>query len=191
MDEAGRGPVLGPLVIGLVACTREQIDILKELGVDDSKALSEKKREKLANSIREIAEIADILVVSAEEIDELMEEHTLNQIEVMMFRKLVGRYSERIEELYLDAADVKAERFGEQFMEFSIPVVVSEHKADSKYTIVAAASILAKTERDSQMRQLQNKYSKEFPDLPKFGKGYPANAKEFLEKYYSQRSVAF
>ncbi len=184
MDEAGRGPVLGPLVIGLVACTKQEIEILKELGVDDSKALSEKKRENLANSIMEIAEIADTLVVSAKEINELMEDHTLNEIEVLMFKKLIRKYSKRISELYLDAADVKAERFGEHFSEFNIPVVVSEHKADSKYIVVAAASIIAKTERDRQMRQLQDKYSKEFPNLPKFGKGYPANAKEFLKEYY-------
>ncbi|RMG38741.1 MAG: ribonuclease HII [Methanobacteriota archaeon] len=183
MDEAGRGPVLGPLVIGLVAATPSELAELREIGVDDSKALTEKKRIQLAESIRSAVSIAKVLVVPASELNVLMTEKTLNQIEVIKFRQLLQPYASKVSKLFLDAADVNAERFGNHFTDL-VDDVVAEHKADSKYEIVAAASILAKTERDRQMQLLQKEYAKKYPDLPSFGKGYPTNARNFLEEYY-------
>ncbi len=183
MDEAGRGPVLGPLVIGLVGATKSEIEDLKEIGVDDSKAMSDSKRQRLAEEIKTRVTIAEVLIVPASELNKLMKTQTLNKIEVTKFRQLLKPFANQISKLFLDAADVKAERFGLNFKDL-VRDVVSEHKADSKYEVVAAASILAKTERDRQMKMLQKEYSEKFPNLPSFGKGYPANAKEFLKKYY-------
>lgn len=185
MDEAGRGPVIGPLVIGLVAVTEEELQELIELGVDDSKSLSGKRREHLFDQIKSISSVAEVLVVDAQELNEMMETYTLNEIEVMKFRELLAPVSKKIKTLFLDAADVNAERFGNRFADL-VPYVVSEHKADSNYEVVAAASILAKTVRDRQISELQELYKKKFPDLPPFGKGYPANAKKFLEAYYNK-----
>ena len=93
MDEAGRGPAIGPIVFGIVLVTPEQEDHLISLGIRDSKTLSSTKREEFARKIEEISSYHATLVVSAMKIDELMEKGTnLNKIEVLSFRQLLKPY---------------------------------------------------------------------------------------------------
>ncbi len=185
MDEAGRGAVLGPLVIGFAAFTPQQLDKIRKLGLGDSKALSEKRRREFEVHIKKIATIAETLCVFPEELTKLMDKESLNMVEVKKFRELLKPYSNQIDELQLDAADVNAERFGNYFKDL-VPKVISEHKADAKFPAVSAASILAKVERDRQIEILQQQYAKKFPHLPNFGKGYMASATPFLEAYYKE-----
>lgn len=173
VDEAGRGPMIGPLVICGVLVSSEEIPELERLGARDSKTLSPSRRRILDQRIRNLATKIEIRSVSAAEIDRLRRRTTLNEIEVTEFASVVK--SLKPQEVYLDAADVNAERFGNKIGELSGiaalgAVIVSEHKADSKFPIVSAASILAKVERDRIVDEMHQKYGD-------FGSGYPSDPK--------------
>src|SRR3990167_5260986 len=103
VDEAGRGSVVGPLI---VACTVFDSEILKSIPVNDSKQLSKKKRETLNTQIYKLATEITICVISAKEITELQSSHTLNEIEVDAFAAVLNQWKSKPDEGYLDAADV-------------------------------------------------------------------------------------
>lgn len=174
IDEAGRGPMFGPLVVCGVLVDFDTLESLREAGIKDSKALPAKRREELAKVIREMASKIVIERVSAIQIDTTRAMGTnLNETEVRIFASIAKKLNPT--ELYIDAADVKAERFGANVRRLSglterACKIVSEHKADSRYTIVSAASIIAKTERDSIIKELHEKYGD-------FGSGYPTDPK--------------
>ena len=174
IDEAGRGPMIGPLVVCGVLLDNELIKELKEIGIKDSKALTPKKRENFAAEIRKLAIKIEIKSISAQQIDQSRKRgRTLNEIEVDLFSAILEKL--RPEIAYLDAADVIAERFGNKVGERSGLLkesckIISEHKADAKYTVVAAASIIAKTTRDKVIV----KYHEVYGD---FGSGYPSDSK--------------
>ncbi|MFW9918320.1 MAG: ribonuclease HII [Candidatus Thorarchaeota archaeon] len=174
IDEAGRGPMFGPMVVCGVLVDLESLDVLKKAGVKDSKALPSKRREEYSKMIRKIASKIIVEKVSAIQIDTSRHRGTnLNETEVNIFGSIAKKLNPT--ELYLDAADVKAERFGANVRRVSglrekRCKIVSEHRADSKYVIVSAASIIAKTERDAVIKKLHGKYGD-------FGSGYPTDPK--------------
>jgi ribonuclease HII len=173
VDEAGRGPMIGPMVICGVLVDPDEISELDKIGARDSKTLSPSRRLTLNQKIRSIVNRVEIRVVSAFDIDQLRKRTTLNEIEVAEFVSVVK--SLKPQKLYLDAADVNAERFGKKIGDLSGmaalgTVIVSEHKADSKFPIVSAASILAKVERDRIIEEMHKKYGD-------FGSGYPSDPK--------------
>jgi len=188
VDEAGRGSVLGPLVIAGVSVDEHNLHKLVSLGVKDSKLLSPKKREKLAIEIRSIALICHVLFLSPAEIDVVVERnrklHKLNRLEAQAMAKVISILKPDV--IYVDASDVLAGRFGEHIAEnldFN-PRIVSEHKADTTYPIVSAASIIAKVERDQVISQLQKKHGN-------IGCGYPSDPQtiKFLEDWITQFGV--
>jgi len=180
VDEAGRGPVIGPLVVAGV-CGDEKI--IASLGVKDSKKLSPKRREKLAKDIRKVASQIIIIKVEPEEIDALRENMTLNDIEVELFARVISQLNG--DKVYVDAADVNEERFAEEIKKKlgKEIEIISEHKADSKYPIVSAASIIAKVERDRIIEELKE-------EMGEFGSGYPADerTKRFIEEYVKKHN---
>ncbi len=178
VDEAGRGPVIGPMVIAGVCASREK---LIALGVRDSKKLSPKRREFLAGEIKKIADKVFIRVVEPEEIDAMREEMTINELEVRIFAEVIEKL--RGEEIFVDAADVNEERFAAEILSFLSysPKIISKHKADDIYPEVSAASIVAKVERDRLIEKIAE-------EIGEFGSGYPADerTKEFLKEYYDE-----
>ncbi|MEE9410932.1 MAG: ribonuclease HII [Candidatus Heimdallarchaeota archaeon] len=183
IDEAGRGPVIGPLVICAYAIEKNQEEVLRKLGVKDSKILSKKKREELYPKLKSISVDYKIKHISPAEIDELRKSYSLNIIEQKIMLKLTKEFDFRPDEIYIDAADVKEKRFGEVFeKEFNKAKVVSKHQADKVYPVVSAASILAKVERDTFIEKLASKIGEDI------GSGYPADpkTKAFLRSYYSK-----
>lgn len=187
MDEAGRGPVIGPIVFGLVIVNENQEKILRTLGVNDSKQLSEPKRESLKEIIVKNSEFSRTHAISANEINDYMSNGTnLNQIEIIGFTALLEQISQKIDELQLDAADVNAARFGSNFEHLVSGKIDSRHKGDSIFISVAAASIIAKTERDDQVKNLQKRMIRVDPNLPSFGSGYPTDATPFLKEFYAK-----
>jgi ribonuclease HII len=152
VDEAGRGPVLGPLVVAAVLVESERQ--LKKLGVKDSKLLSPKKREELEPQIRKLARAVEVRVIPAEELNARMPGQNLNEIEVEAFAELLEKLAPQ--SAFLDACDVNAERFGTNVgKRVTHPVVIkAEHEADARHPVVAAASIVAKVERDRLMAQI-------------------------------------
>lgn len=149
VDEAGRGPVLGPLVVASVLVENERQ--LRKLGVKDSKLLTPRKREELAPEVLKLAQRTEIRVIAAEELNVRMPRQNLNAIEVDAFAELLERLAPT--HAKLDACDVDAARFGRNVAArvTHACAIVAEHEADARYPCVAAASILAKVERDRLM----------------------------------------
>jgi len=173
VDEAGRGSVIGPLVIAGVSLEEKDLPKLVDLGVKDSKLLSPQKRETLAKQIRELALNCHVVSLSPVEIDRVVETgkrlHRLNRFEAQAMARVITILKPEV--VYVDASDVLADRFGEHIAEnldFKLKIV-SEHKADITYPIVSAASIIAKVERDRAISHLQKKHGN-------MGCGYPSDS---------------
>ncbi len=185
IDDAGRGPIIGPLVIAGVLLAEEDLSNLKQLGVRDSKLLSPQRREQLAVEVKRLAIRYHVESLSPAEIDKVVETgrrlHRLNRLEADVMAKVIEALKPDV--AYIDASDVLADRFGEHIMEkLTISVrIISEHKADAKYPIVSAASIIAKVERDKAIQKLRERYG----DL---GSGYVTDPKTvgFLEKWLAR-----
>ncbi|MEM0057938.1 MAG: ribonuclease HII [Candidatus Bathyarchaeia archaeon] len=181
VDDAGRGSVIGPLVIAGILVDSEDLPKLVRLGVKDSKLLSPNRREALAAEIKRIAKKHVVVKLSPAEIDRVVmtgrKLHRLNWLEAQAMARVIELLHPDI--AYVDASDVLEERFKQQILEF-LPFkieIVSEHKADRKYPVVSAASIIAKVERDHEIAELKAKYGD-------FGCGYPTDPKtiEFLRR---------
>ncbi len=185
LDEAGKGPVLGPMCVAGVLLDEKNLDALAKTGVKDSKQLSPKKREILAEQVKELAESYFILEVSPVQIDELRKVMTMNEIMVACYAKVFEEL--KPDRAFVDAADVIAERFGEKIKQkYTGKVdITSEHNADEKYPIVSAASILAKVRRDELVRNIGTSVGIEI------GSGYPADPKTitFLENWVREHGT--
>lgn len=152
VDEAGRGPVLGPLVVAGVLVADEAP--LRELGVRDSKKLTPLKREELEPLIRAAAARVAVRVVAPAELDARMARASLNVVEEEVFADVLTELA--APRAVLDACDVDAARFGVR-VRARLPHacdVVSEHKADDRHPCVAAASVVAKVARDRAIAAL-------------------------------------
>lgn len=174
IDDAGRGSVIGPLVIAGILIDNGMMQQLKDLGVRDSKLLSPKRREELAEKIKKIVLKWTVVKLSPAEIDKVVEAnrklHKLNRLEAQAMAKVIEEL--RPEVAYVDASDIVEERFKQQISEyltFNVNII-SEHKADRKYPVVSAASIIAKVERDMEIKKLHAIYGD-------FGCGYPSDPK--------------
>ena len=192
-DEAGRGAILGPLVISIVAVKSTSLHRLSEIGVRDSKILSDKRRRQLYSEIEKIASDIKIYKIYPNEINEAMRNHiSLNELEAVRFAGLFDTIESDIHSVYLDSPDVIAERFGTRFkLSSSKPTkvigikaqskdkekgirytkIIAEHKADAKYAVVSAASIIAKVTRDNEIIKLEKELKM------RVGSGYPSDYK--------------
>lgn len=185
VDEAGRGPVIGPLVVA--GATFKDETQLTNMNVRDSKKITPKRREFLAKEIKKLALKYEILVITAKDIDDMRKVMTLNEIEVNAFTSIIKKLKPEV--CYVDSADVNEERFGKDIsanLTFKTEII-SKHKADDIYPIVGAASILAKTKRDEEVRIISEKLQEKL-NMP-MGSGYPADPitqkflKTWLDKY--------
>jgi ribonuclease HII len=177
VDEAGRGCVVGPLVVAGVTVKTHNLESLIDLGVKDSKLLSPKKRETLYPEIIKLTEKHHIIKVPPAQIDKVVRSsrilHKLNRLEAQTMAKIIEIL--RPDEAYVDAADVLEHRFGNHINELLgfKTRIISEHKADRTYPIVSAASIIAKVERDCEIAKLKVKYGD-------FGSGYLTDDKTMV-----------
>ncbi len=175
IDEAGRGSVIGPLVVSGVVIKENRIKYLERLELKDSKKISPKKRTVLSRKIRKITEY-HIVKITAHDIDVLRSQDVnLNEIEKIAMQKIIEKSGAAIS--IIDCIDVKPERFKNEIEQiFPNLKVISEHRAEDKYAVVAAASIVAKVERDLEIAEIR----KTFENI---GSGYPSDPKtiEFLK----------
>ncbi len=177
VDEAGRGCVIGPLVIAGVLIAEENLHVLSRLGVKDSKLLSPTKREVLFTEIAGLAEKRYVVKLLPHEIDRAVESkrklQKLNRLEARTMAQIINAL--KPDEAFVDAADVVEERFKYHIQE-SLTVkakVISRHKADKIYPVVSAASIVAKVERDREIAALRVTYGD-------FGSGYLTDQRTML-----------
>lgn len=187
VDEAGRGCIIGPLVVAGISVREENIPFIRQLGVKDSKLLSPKRRESLFVEITRFADRYHIIKLLPNEIDSAVEckrkLHKLNRLEAQTMAQIINNL--KPDEVYVDAADVLEERFKQHIQE-NLTVnarITSKHKADRLYPVVSAASIIAKVERDKEIEALKRIYGD-------FGSGYLADKKtlQFLKKWLQTHS---
>jgi len=179
VDEAGRGPVIGPMVVCGVAVSRERVEKINGMGLKDSKLLTPKKREEFAEKIKEVCEY-ELIVVDSGQIDARVP--GLNELEAECFSDLLRALKPKI--AYLDACDVNAERFGHNVkrrLDFEVEVV-ARHNADRDIPIVSAASILAKVHRDLLIKEISASIGEDV------GSGYAHDPVTigFLKAYYKK-----
>jgi ribonuclease HII len=166
IDEAGRGAVIGPLVICIAFCRREDEKLLRKFASKDSKALSPKQREEAYIKLREFCNFRWI-EISAADINRLMKEMSLNDIEARFMADLIKKLDEG--DVMIDMFDRYSWTFRKRMEKFGVKKKFeAEHKADENYPIVAAASICAKVTRDHKIEEIKKATCD-------FGSGYPSD----------------
>jgi len=167
IDEAGRGCVIGPLVIGGVLMKRKKLKFLDRIGVKDSKRLSPNKRTVISRKIKKITEFKT-KIITAEEIDNLRNSGVnLNKIETNAMTEIIQEFNPDV--CCIDCIDVNEQRFHNKIQHITHKMkVITEHKADDTYNIVSAASIIAKVQRDKELAIIKKEYGM-------IGSGYPSD----------------
>lgn len=182
VDEAGRGPVIGPMVIACTVINHKNLKKLEAIGVKDSKELSPNKREFLAKKLKKLVRIF-IEIIEPIEIDKAVESKStnLNMLEAKKTASLIARAN--VDKVFIDcpsnninAYKTLLKKLIKNKTDKKIELVV-EHKAE-RHPIVAAASIIAKVLRDQIVKDLKQKIGVDF------GSGYPSDpiTQEFITK---------
>lgn len=181
IDEAGRGCVIGPLVIAGVLIEKDKLNALTKIGVKDSKRLTRRRREELLPAIQALAARVYSVALPAEALVA-----NLNDMELVTMADIITEL--KPDEAYIDIpvnpkgiskyCTALRERLKAHFNDKAIKLI-GENGADARYPIVGAASIVAKVQRDQAIAALREKYGD-------FGWGYPSEPKtqEFLRDYF-------
>ena len=180
IDEAGRGPVLGPMVYACAYCPVGYLETLRKQAYADSKTLSEEERETLFETMKQDENLAwKVDVIGAKELSGKMlraEKCNLNTISHQSAMELVQKALDEgfhIQELYVDTVG-DPERYKDKLCErFPGIRVTVKPKADSLFPIVSAASIAAKVTRDHALKNWAFEESAQFDR--EFGSGYPSD----------------
>ena len=172
VDEAGRGSILGPLVVSGIASSVSALEDLRKMGVKDSKQLTPAERRRLYPKILRLCEGVRTEVLSPSEVDKSVERKIkfkgLNYLEAKAFAKILSVLDAEIS--YVDSCDIDPKRFARVIggMMQKRRRLVASHHADEIYTAVSAASIVAKVTRDRHVQKLSKKYGE-------VGSGYPSD----------------
>ncbi|HUT38177.1 MAG TPA: ribonuclease HII [Methanoregula sp.] len=181
VDEAGKGSVLGPMVVAAVGVSSE--DVFSDFEVNDSKLLSSKVRERLYAIIRKRFRVVTVRI-EAHEIDEIRMGMTMNACVARAHARVIDKLSPTL--AYVDACDVNAIRYADTVKSHLEQAceIVSEHHADQTFKVVSAASIVAKVTRDRAIAALSKKYGE-------IGSGYPSDPVtiRFLNSYIDEHRV--
>lgn len=193
IDDAGRGPVVGPMVLAGCLVTEETQKEFEKLGVTDSKKLTAKRREFLAEKIREMAETFEIVLAYPDEIDGKNHDGIdLNKLEAIKAAEIISKINKGYDKIkvVIDCPSVGIKKWDDYLRthieNLSNLEISCEHKADKNHMSVSAASILAKSTREAEMDKLKEQYGDEI------GSGYcsdPTTCK-FLEKYAQKHKNA-
>jgi ribonuclease HII len=183
VDDAGRGPVIGPLVIAGILIDEKKVDELKLLGVKDSKMLLAPARTRLSKEIPGVVDDYHIIELAAGELDIIVNRapkfQRLNLLEAKAMAQVIEKLRPDI--AYVDSSDTRTDRFKNNILDFLSynPRIVSEHKADINFPVVSAASILAKVHRDGRIDEIKKDYGE-------VGSGYAHDpiTVRFLREYY-------
>ncbi|MCL7383148.1 MAG: ribonuclease HII [Thaumarchaeota archaeon] len=188
IDEAGRGSVIGPMVIAGILINEEKINELTNLKVRDSKEVKPEEREKLYDEILKIAKAWKIIILTAKEVDSETRRNKMMGINHLEARKFIEIINELKPDIaYIDLPSRNPEKFRSiiyQMLKYECQLIL-EHKADKKYPATSAASIIAKVTRDGEIKKLKEKFGD-------FGSGYPHDPKtrRFIREILKSSSEA-
>jgi ribonuclease HII len=194
IDDAGRGPVIGSIVLGGALIRTSDEERLKAMGVKDSKLILAKKREILEEEIKKIALTTECTIFTAKEINEMMNSGiNLNFIEAIGVAQIVNKvrqkYPQEKIKVVLDCPSTNKiawlgkvkDLIGGDMGQLTF---ICEHRADKDYVAVSAGSIIAKVCRDSEIEKLKKEIGQDF------GSGYPSDpqtAKFVREQYHNYK----
>src|SRR3989338_4279614 len=190
IDEAGRGPVIGPLVIAGVVLDETEFHKLQQIGVKDSKLLSPSTRERLFDQIKQIAPQHHIISLSPSQVDAAVlaktQNNNLNWLEATTSSEIINVLQPEKAIVDCPSNNLTAyTRFVRDRLRNKGIFLVCEHKADVNYVICGAASILAKVTRDRAIEDLKKQIGVDF------GSGYVTDPKTvaFLQEYWDKIDV--
>lgn len=173
IDDAGRGPILGPMYLAGVLVKESDNSKLKELGAKDSKLLTHPQRLRIANEIEKISKY-HLEESSPREIDEAVETINLNTLEAQKAAEIINKLNNKKDKIkvIIDCPSVNTLAWKNKMISFIDCIdnltIICEHKADFNHPVVGAASILAKVARENSIEQIK----KQFGEV---GSGYPAD----------------
>ncbi len=184
VDEAGRGPVIGPMVMAIASIKEEDLFKLQTLGVKDSKLLTCKRRDEMLKVINDICVVA-VKKISPGMIDTAVRSPSdnLNWLEARTAAELINKITS--DKVILDCPSTNLASYRDYIqsrVKNKKTDVIVEHKADLNHLIVGAASIAAKIARDKEIDRI----SKELEiDI---GSGYPSDPKtqKFVMEYWDK-----
>lgn len=182
VDDAGRGSVIGPLVIAGISIEKNKIKKLSEIGVKDSKQLTPASRQRMYKKILSIVDGYHVAKISPKIIDQSVATNDLNKLEARYMAKVIAKLKPDLS--YVDSCDVIPKRFGMRISEMAQSGKIhSSHHADRKYPVVSAASIIAKVNRDREIEKLRK--------IHNLGSGYPSDTKtmNFIKNWIQQNGV--
>jgi ribonuclease HII len=184
IDEAGRGSLLGPIIVAGVCVTKKSISEMVEKGIKDSKLLSPKKREVLFGHVINVAESICVCRINIEDIDFHVFRNNLNLLEAEAMAITIRNM--KSDKTYVDSCDVNPSRYQrtiKSFLKQNNTKLVSMHHADRLSVVVSGASIIAKVIRDSELSKIRIKYG----DV---GSGYPSDKKtiKFVKEWFRQKN---
>jgi ribonuclease HII len=190
IEEAGRGPVIGPLVVCGIMIDEKDEPKLAGIGVKDSKLLTPKKRESLFDQIKSIAKDYKLIIVPPEEVDAYLSADDLNLNKLEAQKMAVAINELNPDKVLLDCPSNNIKAFVsylKRHLKDKQVEIIAEHKADVKYLIVGAASILAKVTRDREIQKIKEKIGIDF------GSGYTSDERtiEFLKKNWDKYPSIF
>jgi len=191
IDDAGRGPAIGPMVLAGVLIEEKDKSKFIKLGIKDSKALLPKKREELTKIVKEKVIEHFHVIVTVDEIDsEKKDGLNLNQREAIAAAQIINEIHKRTKnkkiEVIIDCPSVNIESWKKYLEEFLMArselKIICEHKADTNHVVVSAASILAKSIREEEVAKLKKKIGADF------GSGYAADptTRRFIYENYDK-----
>lgn len=187
VDEAGRGPVIGPMILAGAVVQKEDEEKLRDLGVRDSKLIAAKKRDRIASILSKILK-HEIIVINPAEIDAycaIGNGTNLNWLEADKSVEILKRL--RPDVAYIDSPSPNLKAYKAYLVERVKGIEIHcEHKADANYLIAGAASILAKSKREETITELKKKYGD-------FGSGYMTDpkTKKFTEENWQKHPEIF
>jgi ribonuclease HII len=168
VDEAGRGSILGPMVVAGIKIHKSKLKHLHLMGVKDSKKLAPRTREKLYRKILRIVDGYYVCKVTPRKIDRFVCMKKLNALEANTMAVIINKL--KPQEAFVDSCDVSPERFRVAVMSTLTCAVRidSSHHADSNNIAVSAASIVAKVNRDREIARIRKR-------IGNIGSGYPSD----------------
>jgi ribonuclease HII len=199
IDDAGRGPVLGPMILAGILIDETDEEKLRNWNVKDSKKLTPIKREGIREKLVKNYSFAEE-ITTAEEIDSSTLAGTnLNQLEAIKSANIINHLVSETDEkekikVVIDCPSVNLKSW-QAYLEEHIKKEVLEkielfveHKADVNHISCAAGSILAKTTRDEEVKKIKELVAEEIGKNVEIGSGYPSDATtiNFIEKHYEE-----